>query len=141
MTADSEGLDFPAPPDDFLTYRPHRLVALLDDPESVQEAIQDLAEAGFSAEEIHVLSGPEGAEKLDVTGRHHGLRGRIYRLVEHVLGDEHHWLHEHTEHIARGGYGVAVSAREENRHDASEILARHGAHDAAYFDEWHWHRL
>jgi hypothetical protein len=26
-----------------------------------------------------VLCGPKGAERLDVSGRHHGLRGRIYR--------------------------------------------------------------
>jgi hypothetical protein len=141
MAGSSERADFPAPPEDFLTYRSHRLVALFDDPDAVQDAIKDLVEAGFSMKDINVLSGPEGAAKLDVTGRHHGLRGRIYRFVEHVAGDEHEWLHEHSDQIARGRYGVAVSAGEESKYEASTILARGGAHDAAYFDQLHWHRM
>jgi hypothetical protein len=141
LAGSNERANFPAPPEDFLTYHAHRLVVLFDDPDAVQDAIEDLVEAGFSMEEIHVLSGPEGAARLDVTGRHHGLRGRIYRFVEHVMGDEHQWLHEHSDQIARGGYGVAVSADEESKHEASKILARRGAHDAAYFDQLHWHRI
>ena len=141
MSEKKDEIDLAASPDDFLTYRPNTVIALFDDPDSVQEAIGDLHERGISREDMHVLCGSEGAERLDVTGRHHGLRGRIYRLVEHVLGDEHQLLHEHSDHLARGGYGLAVGADEQSRYAVSDILGRHGGHDAAYFDELHWHPM
>ena len=140
MPATSQDYDFPAPPEDFLTYPEHKVVALMDDPESVRAAMDDLDQAGFGSGKINVMSGPDGVAKLDVTGRRHGLRGRIHRLVEH-LGDEHEWLELQSAHIADGGYWIAVSTDEQTKSQVADILTQHGAHDAAYFAVAHWETL
>src|SRR6266480_2942804 len=68
------------PPEGFLTPRDvDRVVAILDDPAQVSEAIKDLAREGFDQEEIVVLSGPEGAARVEAPNQQRGLRGRLSR--------------------------------------------------------------
>jgi hypothetical protein len=136
----SESSEFPPPPDGFLTYQEHTLVAVLDDPDSVQASIDDLIAAGFPRDGIAVLSGPAGAARLDVAGRHHGLRGKVYRLLEHV-SDVNQWLKHHSDHLRAGAYGIAVSADPDRKDEAARIVSKHGAHDAAYFDTAYWESL
>jgi hypothetical protein len=128
--------DFKAPAKGFLTYPKNKVIALLDDTASVRCALTDLVRAGFDKEGIDVLSGPEGAARLDVDGRQHGFKARIYRLVER-MGDTSEWLQRHANHIAQGGFGVTVPADKARKTQAVEILQRHGAHDGAYFGQGH----
>ena len=111
--------DFKAPAKGFLTYPKNKVIALLDDKDSVRRAICDLVRAGFDKEDIDVLSGQEGEVQLDVDGRHHGFRARIYRLVE-LMGDTSEWLQRHASHIARGGFGVTVPADKTRKTQAAE---------------------
>lgn len=140
MVGNSEQSDFPAPPEDFLGYSANKVVSILDDPQSVQDAIDKLVQAGFETEDISVLCGPRGAARLDVSGRDHGLRGRLYRFVEQ-LGSEHEWLETHSELMASGGFGVSVSADEGEKGRAAKILGEHGGHDTAYFGETVWQSM
>ena len=87
-----------------------------------------------------MLSGPEGAARLDLAGEHHGLRGRIYRFIER-LGDERQWLEHHGALMKRGGLGVSLPADEESKASAAAILARHGGQRTAYFGKAHWETL
>jgi hypothetical protein len=132
--------DFKAPTEGFLTYPKNKVIALLDDTGSVRCALTDLVRAGFDKEGIDVLSGPEGAARLDVDGRQHGFKARIYRLVERV-SDTSEWLQRHADHIAQGGFGVTVPADKTRKTQAAEILGRHGAHDRAYFGKAHWETI
>ncbi len=75
------------PPDGLLTAPENRVLAHMDTPDAVAAAVDDLGQSGFPSDEVYVLCGPEGAERLDVTGEQHGLRGRTYRVME-WLGDE-----------------------------------------------------
>jgi hypothetical protein len=110
---------------------------LLDDSDSLQNALCELTYAGFKESEIEVLSGPEAAARLDVEGRHHGLKSRIYRFVER-LGDTPDWLEQHRRHIADGSFGIAVRADKYRKEVAAWILSKHGAHDGAYFGTGSW---
>jgi hypothetical protein len=132
--------DFPPPPDDLLTYKDNRVISILDDPRSVQGAIDELVKAGFPAEDIYVLSGPEGAARLDLSGEHQGLRGRIYRFIER-LGDERQWLEHQSALMKRGWLGVSLPADDESKASVAEILARHGGRHTAYFGKAHWETL
>ncbi|MDP9222671.1 MAG: hypothetical protein M3P18_02235, partial [Actinomycetota bacterium] len=129
----SESFDFPAPPGGFLKYPKHKVIGLVDDSDSVRQAMDELVIEGFAEDDVSVLSGPEGAERLDVDGRYHGLIARIYRLFER-LNDSSDWLQRHSDHIARGGFGVSVSADRDSKAEAAVILLKHGAHEIAYFD-------
>jgi hypothetical protein len=124
----------------FLKYPKHKVIALLDDSDSLQHALSELAYAGFKESEIEVLSGPEAAAGLDVEGHHHGLKSRVYRFVER-LGDIPDWLEQHRRHIADGGFGVAVPADKYRKEVAAWILAKHGAHDGAYFGTARWESI
>lgn len=133
-------LELHEPPNELITYPYDRVKALLDNPDDVVAAIEELVEAGFERESIFVLSGPRGAERLDITGQHHGLRGRIYRFVEQ-LGDVSEDLQRSADHLKAGGFGVTVPADDENMSKVAEILGRHGAHDMVHYGRWHHERL
>src|ERR687891_2130400 len=103
------GTDFPEPPEEFLKYPAGNLIALMTDGDAVAAALDDLTGAGFPRDEMYVLVGPAGAERLDVTGRHHGLLGRIYRILGR-LGDDHEELSRAVGHLRRGGLALRVPA-------------------------------
>ncbi|MFN2556899.1 MAG: hypothetical protein ABR592_08505 [Nitriliruptorales bacterium] len=128
------------PPDELITYPYDRVKALLDNPDQVNAAIEELVDAGFDREKIFVLCGPLGADRLDVDGRHHGLRGRIYRFVEQ-LGDVRENLQQSADHLKAGGFWLTVPADEENMSRVAEILSKHGAHDMVHYGQWHHEQL
>lgn len=128
---------FPEPPEGLLTAPENRVVAHMDSPEAVAAAIDDLAQAGFERDEIFVLCGAKGAERLDVSGRDHGLKGRIYRIIEWI-GDERGLLLRSEEHLAAGGLVVSVPADDEAKATAARILGDHGGHEMAHFGKGHW---
>jgi hypothetical protein len=136
----NQTMDRRTPSSGFLKHPRNKVIALLDDVDSVGRAISDLVRAGFERESIDVLSGAEGAVRLDLDGRHHGLRARLYRWVE-GLSDIREWLERHSHHITRGGFGLAVSADKNRKAEAANILQEHGAHDGAFFGAAYWERL
>ncbi len=135
-----DGTGFREPPDGLLTAPENRVLALMDAPDDVAAAIEDLADAGVPADEVYVLCGPKGAERLDVTGEQHGLRGRTYRIME-WLGDERDVLLRSGDHLAAGGLVLTVPVDEAGKARAARILADHGAHDIAHFGKGHWEPL
>jgi hypothetical protein len=136
-----EQVAFPAPPEGLLTYPTNRVAAQLDDADEACVAIEDLDRAGFDRSKIFALVGPEGAERLDVSGRHHGLHGRVYRFIER-LGDERGELERAAEHLNAGGIMLFVPADDDERASgAATILRNHGGHRAVYFGKDHWVEL
>jgi hypothetical protein len=135
-----EEVGFPEPPEGLLTYPTNRVGALMDDPDGVAAAIEDLVQAGFERSEMFVLAGPQGAERLDVTGRHHGLLGRIHRFIGQ-LGDEHEQLMAAAEHLRAGGFSILVPADDDSKDEVALILKAHGGHDVIHFGEHHWESL
>jgi hypothetical protein len=125
------------PPEDLLTYKPDSIIALLDDEDEVRKAIEELTAAGFPGNEIYVLGGKEGAEKLDPTGEAHGIRGRLLRLMER-FGEETRLLEQQAAHLEKGGFGILVPATDDQVGKAWEVLREHGAHDAYHLGKGHW---
>jgi hypothetical protein len=131
---------FPQPPEGLMKVPQNRVFARMDDPWGVTAAMEDLGRSGFDRDKVWVLSGPEGADRLDVSGRHHGLKGRLYRMMER-LGDEWELLVGTVDHLAAGGLIITVPADEDAMAGAARILHRHGGHDMVHFGKWHWERL
>lgn len=138
--ADDAASEFPEPPEGLLTAPENSVVAHIDDPEAAAAAIDALTGAGFDRDGIWVLCGEAGAERLDVSGRDHGLRGRIYRVVERI-GDERELLVRAAEHLESGGLIVTVPADDDTKASAARILAGHGGHDMTHFGRGHWEPL
>lgn len=122
--------DFPEPPEEFLKYPAGNLIALMTDGDAVAAALDDLTRSGFPRDKMYVLAGPAGAERLDVTGRHHGLRGRVYRSLQ--VGDEHEELLRAADHLQAGGLAVRVPADKDEKAEAARILGEHGAVHIVY---------
>jgi hypothetical protein len=131
---------FPEPPEGLLKAPENSVVAHLDGPDNAQAAIEELTADGFQRDQIYVLCGAKGAERLDVSGRHHGLRGRVYRLIE-WMGDEKGLLLRSRDHLAAGGLVMAVPADDSRKAAAASILGRHGGHDMVHFGRGHWEPL
>jgi hypothetical protein len=123
--------DFPEPPEEFLQYPTGNLIALMTDGDAVAAALDDLSRSGFPRDKMYVLAGPAGAERLDVTGRHHGLRGRVYRSLGQA-GDEHEELLRAADHLQAGGLAVRVPADKDDKAEAARILGEHGAVHIVY---------
>jgi hypothetical protein len=123
--------EFPEPPEEFLTYPAGNVIALMTEGDAVAAALDDLTRAGFPRDKMYVLAGPAGAERLDVTGQHHGLRGRVYRTLSQV-GDEHEELLRAGNHLQAGGLVVRVPADKDEKAIAARILGEHGAVHIVY---------
>ena len=123
--------EFPEPPEEFLKYPAGNVIALMTDGDAVSAALDDLTSAGFARDKMYVLAGPAGAERLDVTGQHHGLLGRIYRIVGQV-GDEREELLQAANHLQAGGLALRVPAAKDNKAIAARILREHGAVHIVY---------
>ena len=140
MAQSDDDLAFPEPPEGLVTPQEDSVVAFLDAPDEVEAAMEELVEQGFDRDRIFVLCGPKGAERLDVDGRHHGLSGRIYRLLE-WMSDEKGILFRARDQLAAGGLVMSVPADDDRKATAARILGAHGGHGMAHFGPGHWEPL
>src|SRR3954447_22788090 len=122
-----------APPSGKLAYEPHhRVIAHLASPDEAAAAVDALLDAGFPRDDVFVLCGDDAVRRLDPTGRHHGLRGRVVRALEHVFEAED-LLDEDAAHLQSGGVIVAAPAHAlDERTTAIRVLREHGGTDMRY---------
>ena len=134
----SDKISLREPPEGYLAHpRDDRVVAVIDDPGQVTAAIEDLAREGFDREQIFVLSGADGAARLEASGPYRGLLGRLYRFAESVLGEEPEERERYVREVAAGRFFVSVPADEGRKSLAAQVLAGHGAHDIEHFGRYH----
>jgi hypothetical protein len=128
-----------APPPGSLKREPrHRIVARMAGPDEAEAAVAALVGAGFPPDDVYVVCGEEGARRLDPTGRHHGLRGRLVRAVQTIFAAEP-VLADDASHLEHGGVIVTAPAREqEERTTATQILRNHGGTEMRYYGDRTW---
>src|SRR5690349_17635190 len=126
--------DFFAPPAPSLLPLPsQRVVASLPGPDEAAASLSDLIDAGFPQDDIYAICGEAGVRRLDPSGKHHGLRGRVIRAVENVAaaGDS---LFEYAHDLEEGAVLVSVPAPESDLQTrAAHILREHGGTRMLYF--------
>ena len=124
--------EFFAPPlPDLLRTPSHRVIGVLAGPDEATASLVELGESGFAREEIHAICGEEGVRRLDPSGKHHGLRGRLIRAVENVADDT---LFDYADDLAAGAVIVSVPAFDDGTQSrAAHILRDHGAKKMRYF--------
>ena len=113
------------------------ITAVFDSSNAVATAIESLLKAGFIDENIKVFVGEEGAEKLDVAGKKHGVMVRIMRNINEILADETK-LQKNTDAILRNGgamIDVVTEGDAAKNKRVAQILKSHGAHDACYWGQ------
>jgi hypothetical protein len=127
---------------DFIAYPTNKVIGFIDDPSDAQAALRDLNAAGFTADEIEVLTGEEGARRIDVTGREHGLLARIVRSIQKLSNYESEHIKRHEQELLAGHFGIGVTPkRESDREQIAQILKSHNGHFINYYGEWAMQRL
>jgi hypothetical protein len=123
---------FAPPPPDLLRTPWHRVIGVLPGLDEATASVVELREDGFPQEDIHAICGEEGMRRLDPSGKHHGLQGRLIRAVEFVASDA--TLADYAEDIAAGAILVSVpTPDDEAQSRAAHVLREHGATKMRYF--------
>jgi hypothetical protein len=95
--------------DRFLRYPARKVIGVADTPAELERTLELLEQAGFSRDVIMIFSGDEGIRCVDPRGVHHGLIGRLTRVVQ-ALGDEREHLERYEEEL-RAGHFLVVAGR------------------------------
>jgi hypothetical protein len=109
---------------DTFPYPRGRVVGILADDATFDDARRRLERAGFGADSWDVLHGDEGLARIDVEGDAHGKRGSVMRKLQGVLGDEGGHAQRYAKHLRAGHYvvGVAVADDEAAKQRAADAL-------------------
>jgi len=110
-----------------------RVIASLPGPDEATASLEDLTGAGFPRDDIYAICGEAGVRRIDPSGKHHGLHGRVVRAVENVAseGDS---LFEYAHDVEDGAVLMSVPAPDDElRSRAAHILREHGATNMRYF--------
>ena len=116
----------------------HRLFGVFDDPVVGREAVEKLgADLHVGQDDIWVLFGEEGLQKLDLSGGLEGLRGRIVRLVELAMSSDIGYLKSLEEALEAGSLVVSIPVTDgDAAESAASFLGASSGHSFAYFKNW-----
>jgi hypothetical protein len=123
-------------PCDLATWSPmHCLVSAFDTPRQARAAMAVLAAEGFLDTDI-LLVRPQAIMALDEACRARSLFTRILASIR-TPGSESLTVDEYVDEARRGHYLLIVYApREDQRRNATRIVAHHQAHTIHYFGRW-----
>jgi hypothetical protein len=111
-----------------------RLLAVLDTPAEADAAAEALAKAGFEQAKIEVFHGADDAALFDASGRRHGLRGRLYRLIEFSWADQAPDFAWYEAALREGRVVLSVRVRgQQQLRQTADILLAHGGHFINHF--------
>jgi hypothetical protein len=128
---------------DFIAYPTNKVVGFIDDLGDAQAALSDLRASGFAADEIEVLVGEEGAQRIDVNGGEHGVLAHMVRSILKALGGyEIPHAERHEQELLAGHFGIGVTAKqEEDRKKVRGILKSHNGHFINFYGAWTMEKL
>jgi hypothetical protein len=122
---------------DFLTYPADKVLGILSTPEELYTAVTELNNAGFQKEQLQVLCGEKGAERLDTTGEGHGFLARLYRFVEKFGDMESKHLSGYKSELLGGHFLLAVDVSDEDdRTRVLDVFKAHGGHRVNFYGKW-----
>ena len=134
----------PAERRDFIPYPMNRVVGTVADAKAARAAIDALLQAGFARQDIDLLHGEAGAQRLDPEGTEHGFLAQFQRTLIRTAGQNEEYKHlmRHAEDVGAGRFVLMVLARQrEQRTLAADILNAHGAEFVGFYGKWAWEGL
>jgi hypothetical protein len=115
----------------------HRLFGVFDDPTVGRDAVKKLPDLHAGEDDIWVLYGEEGLQRLDVSGGMEGLRGRIVRIVELAMSSDIGYLRTLEGALESGGLVVSIPVANADAADSvADLLSASSGHSFAYFSNW-----
>jgi hypothetical protein len=121
-----------------LTYPTDHLLAVFDDPGDAASAAADLGRSGFATEDITILRGGEGIERLEPSTGQTGRWTRLLRAVQYVTMDQ---MPDFPAYVAalrdgRAIVAVRVTGAHARRIEARDVLERHRGHFMNFFGRY-----
>jgi hypothetical protein len=114
----------------------NRVLAVIDDAQHADAAVDTLERAGIAEQELATLTGVEGAREIDAAGVHSGPMTHVLRALQSVTVEGHH-LRRYEAELASGHHVVDVRAHgREEREAVVQILRSHGAHFINAYGPW-----
>ena len=122
---------------DSFPYPRGRVVGVLADDASFEDARRRLEQAGFGADRCDVLHGEQGLARIDLEGTAHGKGGAIMRRLQAALSDDADRARGYAEDLRAGRYlvGVAVGEDEAAKQRAADALRASRAESISYYAE------
>ncbi len=121
----------------FLTYPTNKVLGIVNTPEELRGAVTELNSAGFQNDQVQVLCGQQGAERLDTTGERHGFLARLYRFLEKFGDMESKHLSQYKSELLDGHFLIAVDVADEGEQTrVLDVLKAHGGHRVNFFGQW-----
>ncbi|HKO60141.1 MAG TPA: hypothetical protein VJV03_03190 [Pyrinomonadaceae bacterium] len=116
----------------------NKIIGIIDDPAAAKIAVRDLRAAGFAADEIEVVMGKKGAERVDLTGEGHEASIHVVNTEKPpAFYDAPVIIKKVEEEMLAGHYLIGVSAKEqEARERALDILKSHDGHFINFYGRW-----
>jgi hypothetical protein len=129
----------PDPHEHGYQYEPTRAVtAIFPAPGDTAGVLNALTAAALDQRRVFVFTGPEGADRLDPEGRHHGPWVRFRRFLSGQFDEGREVLHHEEQALRAGGTVVEVftSGEPAQKEQAANALKAAGGMDVMY-----WGRL
>jgi len=118
----------------YIGYPTDRLLAAFRDATDAVGAAADLAASGTDKDDLTILRGDIGADRLDGTGRAHGPATRLRRILSFTLMDQLPDLAWHERTVRDGGAVLMVHVRgDEAKTAAIAAVRRRGSHFVNYY--------
>jgi hypothetical protein len=116
-----------------------KVIGIIDDAREATTALRDLRAAGFTSEEVELLTNEEGALGINLTGEERDVLVHIIRSTQKPQGyyDAPGIVGKIEQELKAGHYGIGVGADDrEERERVREILKSHGGHFINFYGHW-----
>ena len=120
----------------FIGYPTGWILGVLDDPNEAAQIGTELAAAGIGPDDRMILTGPDGAKRLDGLGSQSGFVARMHRVTQYLAMDQMPDFLVYEVALREGRAVVGVRPKDTERASALEVLKRHGAHFINRFGAW-----
>jgi hypothetical protein len=111
-----------------------RLLAVFDTAAEVEAARAALVAAGIDPAAIELFQGAEAAAMFDSGGRHRGVLGRLYRILEFSWADQAPDFAWYEAAVREGRVVMSVRVRGQRRvAHAARMIEDHGGHFINHF--------
>ncbi|MEA2652169.1 MAG: hypothetical protein QOI85_1890 [Chloroflexota bacterium] len=120
----------------FIGYPTGWILGVIDDPSDAAEVEAELAGAGIGGDDRMVLTGAEGAKRLDGLGSQSGFLARMRRATQYLAMDQMPDFLMYEVALRDGHTVVGVRPDDADRTAAVEVLKRYGGHFINRFGAW-----
>lgn len=118
----------------FIGYPFDRMLAAFSDPAQAAAAAAAVRATGIADRDIAILRGPEGARRLDGSGRSNGVTARLRRAIDFTMMDQLVDFAHYEGAVRAGGAAVMVKVRGDDPKAAVvRALESSGGHFINYY--------